>query len=795
MASSAEAVLDIRANGASFFTDVDKAEKKSQSLGKEFERVGKQIEGFGKSAAGLSSLLGTFASVLSVGALINFGKSVIADADALMRMHDTTGITVEGLQRLQAAADDSGNTLDELTSAITKMEDKLASGDSSAVSALRQLGLSLEDLKRMSPDQQFMEIGEAISQIEDPAQQVRIAMDLFGKSGAEVLPTLKRGFEDLREASVGMSRETIENMDTLGDAWTALGRKVKAVGADLLASTLPAVMRAAAEVKRFKDQVEGIKPPSRVEGAKAPAISVEEERRAIDDLNDSLREAEKQHRKVEAATKKAAEAAERAAEAAKRFAESAQPLSFKTFKEDAFPLVGLMADLSKQVENFRQSLEPDELLAVQDATEGLGYEIEITSTAIEDDFIPGMAKLGKTTGATAKEMKGFRDSLKDIFSGDFKSGFKGLGEAALNAIDPTIVLSNLVSDGISRLNKLVEKGVSSLFRTIFKSEQKEVNRTRQAFVDAAGGIDELNRRAVRAGVSLDALLNAKKVKDYEQAVRDLNAAFEFQDQAMEDLAQTVAKYKFSIQELGPALERQNLDKMAQEIYHDWRILAAAGIDIAAIAREMGQNINDFVQRAIKSGFEIPEAMRPIIEEMIRLGQLTDEAGNKITDINQSGIRFSMTMTQGFQALIRAVDNLTRAIARALGISIDLGNEWRGMPPPPGFPGDGGPGEPPGPPPAQALGGYYQVMRPQTFLAGEAGREDVVFGGAGRNLARDVATELARVLPTPSAAHMGATTINMVVDGKVVAHAVLDNVAAGGDTQTKFGHQVRRHQRH
>lgn len=350
------------------------------------------------------------------------------------------------------------------------------------------------------------------------------------------------------------------------------------------------------------------------------------------------------------------------------------------------------------------------------------------------------------------------------------------------------------------LGSLAGPLLGNLFDKIFNTEEKQVNKTRQAFVDAAGGLDALNRKAAAAGVTLTAMLNAKTVKDYEQAIKDLNDALDFQKQAMEDLDATVQKYKFSTEELGPALEKQNLDKQAQEIYHDWMVLTAAGINVSAVAREMGENINDFVQRAIKSGFEVPMAMRPILEEMIRLGQLTDENGNKITNLDGSGIKFSMTMSEGFQALIKSVDRLTAAIARALGISVDLAKEWSAMPPPPSFPGDGT-GDTGNPPAAQAFASAPAVRFASSARFIESGR-GVTFDG--RNSMAAVQAQLARIGAGGNADvvrkldeihHALVSRPNqLIVDSRIVAEAAMDGVHAGGAAQSKFRTQVQRHVR-
>lgn len=185
-----------------------------------------------KGALGsVNGLLGAFGVGLSVSAVVGFGKALLDDADALVKMSDKTGISIQGLQRLQVAGDDAGNTIEEMSSAINQMQNRLVGGDASATGALQKLGMSFADIKNLSPDQQFMAISDALRGVEDPAQQVAIAMDLFGKSGASVLPTLKRGFDDVRDAAVGMSEDTAQALDKMGDDFQAFYRTTKGVAA------------------------------------------------------------------------------------------------------------------------------------------------------------------------------------------------------------------------------------------------------------------------------------------------------------------------------------------------------------------------------------------------------------------------------------------------------------------------------------------------------------------------------------------------------------------------------------
>jgi hypothetical protein len=83
--------------------------------------------------------------------------------------------------------------------------------------------------------------------------------------------------------------------------------------------------------------------------------------------------------------------------------------------------------------------------------------------------------------------------------------------------------------------------ISFLFGKLFKGESKQVNKTREAFVQAAGGLDMLNQHAARAGVTLDEFLKVSKVKDYEREVAELEAAFAALDQRIADTVTEIDK--------------------------------------------------------------------------------------------------------------------------------------------------------------------------------------------------------------------------------------------------------------
>lgn len=123
--------------------------------------------------------------------------------DALAKTSDKLGIATEKLVGLQHAAELGGVGAASLEKDLLRMERSIseaALGTGIAADELRRLGLSAEDLLRMSPDQQFTLIAEAMAGLGNQSDLVRVAMNLFGRSAADLIPVLAGGAAALADA-------------------------------------------------------------------------------------------------------------------------------------------------------------------------------------------------------------------------------------------------------------------------------------------------------------------------------------------------------------------------------------------------------------------------------------------------------------------------------------------------------------------------------------------------------------------------------------------------------------------
>ncbi len=249
-----KAFVELFADDSRLVRGLKAAERKLKAFGAGVRSIGTQLFGLGVGvAAPLVAATGVFAEM----------------GDQLAKMSIRTGISVEALSELGYAAEQSGTDLDALEGGVRKMQKFLfaaADGSRAATSTLSKLGLTVADLQGRSPDQQFALIADRLADVEDPATKAALAMEVFGKTGTQLLPLMQDGAdgiealrEQARQLGLTISMEDAKAAETFGDRlddlWKVMKSGVFAVGAALAPLLQDLAVRATRIAKTTADWV------------------------------------------------------------------------------------------------------------------------------------------------------------------------------------------------------------------------------------------------------------------------------------------------------------------------------------------------------------------------------------------------------------------------------------------------------------------------------------------------------------------------------------------------------------
>ena len=279
------------------------------------------LKSLGAAASSLQTIVGTLGGLAVTSMFAGWAKNTIAAASALDDLADATGSSVENLSRLSNIARVSGADFGTIDAAIKKLAVGMAGVDEESTragKALAAIGVSAKD-----PAQALTEIAQKFSTYEDGANKAALAVAIFGRQGASLLPVLKdiaqnvdiaatvttdqaRAAEDLEKAyrRLGVESTTFKNI-LLSDVVPALNASIssfnlaRAAGLGFLDSLMmtgnygpegiaSAIAAATKEVERLRAAEQGATSESWAEQFAKQLDVAEKKLRALKTIQDSI---------------------------------------------------------------------------------------------------------------------------------------------------------------------------------------------------------------------------------------------------------------------------------------------------------------------------------------------------------------------------------------------------------------------------------------------------------------------------------------------------------------------------
>lgn len=231
--------------------------------------MGKAFNGLGTQATRAFTGMGVAAVAAGTGLAYLTKKSIdaIGDANDLAK---SLGLTYNELRVFRFAAGQAGVDAEKLDATFAKMADTLGTafgGNKSAIQAFEKIGLSIADLQRMSPAQQFVAIANAINKIQDPSVKMAAARDILGKSGGSLIALFENAGEAINQAATALqqfgvlpSALDVNRIDAAGDSLNELGLYAEGAGNQLATNFAPYITAAVESLKSWTAAAGGVGP-------------------------------------------------------------------------------------------------------------------------------------------------------------------------------------------------------------------------------------------------------------------------------------------------------------------------------------------------------------------------------------------------------------------------------------------------------------------------------------------------------------------------------------------------------
>lgn len=250
--------VSVVAKVGDFAKGMDKVRRSARRTFRELDRGVRSVVGLG----------GALTALVAGGSLSYLVAQQLKAVDASTKFADRLGISTEALTGLQFAADLTGVSTNQLQLGLQRMTRRIAEaaqGTGEAKNALAELGLNAQELSQLTPDQQFRRVADAMQNVSNQSDRVRLGFKLFDSEGVALINTMRGGAEALdamqKEAQVlGLTfdRVTGAKIEMANDAMTRLTAVATGFGRSLAAEVAPFITAAAEKLVQLTTDAGGM---------------------------------------------------------------------------------------------------------------------------------------------------------------------------------------------------------------------------------------------------------------------------------------------------------------------------------------------------------------------------------------------------------------------------------------------------------------------------------------------------------------------------------------------------------
>lgn len=242
MTTVASLTIEMAANVARLQADMARAANTVQSATAKMQ----------KAAETAGRALGAIGAGLTVAAFTGFIRGAINAADETSKLSQKIGVTVKDVAGLQLAFRQAGVSQEAMATGLARLSKGIAEGND----GLKSLGIATKnnDGTLKTSRQVLAEVADQFAKTGVGATKTARAQEIFGKTGADLIPLLNAGSKALDEydalaskLGLTLSDETAKQAENFNDTLDLVGQGVQGVGRQIAGQLLPTLTGLASE--------------------------------------------------------------------------------------------------------------------------------------------------------------------------------------------------------------------------------------------------------------------------------------------------------------------------------------------------------------------------------------------------------------------------------------------------------------------------------------------------------------------------------------------------------------------
>lgn len=213
--------------------------------------VGDSMKGIESAVGVAKKAFGALGAAVGIASFGSWIKSAIDAGDEALKMSQKLGVSTKEVAGLQLAFNLAGVSSEAMEKGLVKLSVQVANNSKT----LQAFGIETKnaDGSIRSTSAVLKDVADRFANMQDGAQKTALAVQLFGKSGAEMIPLLNAGSKGLaemdemaRKLGLQIDENTARAAEQFNDTLDLMGKAVSGVARQAVAEIMPALTNMAA---------------------------------------------------------------------------------------------------------------------------------------------------------------------------------------------------------------------------------------------------------------------------------------------------------------------------------------------------------------------------------------------------------------------------------------------------------------------------------------------------------------------------------------------------------------------